>query len=166
MHEGEGGCAPAKGTGKSGKKCFAFRKGKCERGDGCPFIHAQAKPQTCVKVEACKGVCDFFTKRKRCKRFEKGTCKYLHPGSILKDNAETDSTGAKRLMAVEQYATAGEVGQVAKKDKIAKKDKKKPENADTASSTGAKRTRAVEENAATVGNVEQGRKKKRQKKKC
>jgi hypothetical protein len=163
LHEGEGGCAPAKGTGKSGKKCFAFRKGKCERGDGCPFIHAQAKPQTCVKVAACKGVCDFFTKRKRCKRFEKGNCKYLHPGSTLKnivvDHAETDSTGAKRLLAVEQYTAAGEVGQVAKKDK------KEPENADTAS-TGAKRTRAVEENAATVGNVEQGRKKKRQKKKC
>ena len=111
LHDGEGGCAPAKGTGKSKKKCFAFRKGNCEKGADCAYIHTEKKAPA-SKVGKVKGVCDLFMKKKRCKRFEKGTCKYSHPGSTLKqiDDAadEKAPTAEKRgRAAMEEYAATG-----------------------------------------------------------
>lgn len=87
-HDGPGGCitVSAPGEGKT-KKCVSFKsKGKCSKGDNCPFLHISSiknkdnnisniELKSEIKKDKVKGSCDNFKKGK-CRKGDK--CKYIH----------------------------------------------------------------------------------------
>jgi RNA recognition motif-containing protein len=89
-HEGPGGCIATSMITGGGKKCISFRlKGKCSKGDGCPFLHvSHNRDTTNHSVESLNNnfdekqklsvnnVCFKFSKKGFCRKGE--ACKYLH----------------------------------------------------------------------------------------
>lgn len=95
-HEGEGSCINPSAPGEGKKKCISFKsKGKCSKGDSCPFLHvpksippilsspSQEKTQKqsfsigqADEPKSNSGVCRSFVKKGKCRKGD--DCRYLH----------------------------------------------------------------------------------------
>lgn len=86
LHEGEGGCVNISAHGEGKKKCLSFKtKGKCSKGDSCPFLHiakatiaAETEDQdsTSKPGKSKSGICNSFKKKGKCRKGD--NCRYLH----------------------------------------------------------------------------------------
>lgn len=107
LHDGNGGCVNHSAPGQGKKKCLSFKtKGKCSKGDSCPFLHIakSTKNSSEVNVEVSKpinsksGVCNSFKKKGKCRKGD--NCRYLHPINSQIDPDTSDRTrttnGVKR----------------------------------------------------------------------
>jgi hypothetical protein len=94
-HEGEGSCVSTSAPGEGKKKCISYKsKGKCSKGDSCPFLHvAKSTPPILPspkgkkqiisssitesnEAKANSGVCRSFVKKGKCRKGD--DCRYLH----------------------------------------------------------------------------------------
>jgi hypothetical protein len=97
-HEGPGGCvkvsAPGQGRAFTGGLCLSFKtKGKCSKGDSCPFQHVQRErePKAAAQLRGAdgagesasgksatsgSGVCNDFRRAGKCRKGDR--CKYAH----------------------------------------------------------------------------------------
>ncbi|CAM9982047.1 unnamed protein product, partial [Ectocarpus fasciculatus] len=85
LHEGEGSCITVSAQGEGKKKCLSFKsKGKCSKGDACPFIHDRGSKAKAAAVsekrtsapDDFKKICHSFKKKGKCRKGE--SCIFSH----------------------------------------------------------------------------------------
>ncbi|KAJ0395440.1 hypothetical protein P43SY_007765 [Pythium insidiosum] len=114
--------APAGSSETDGKRpCWMLRKGKCTKGDACPFSHDVKSGDV--------GSCFEFVQNGVCKRGDK--CKFYHPPTKSENDDDDDDDSAE-----EEAAAAPAPAKKLKDDKTQakKKDEKAPAKAKTTSS--------------------------------
>ena len=95
LHVGEGSCIDAKATDPLSKaerdkkkKCFSFKKkGKCAKGDGCPFSHDMLPSKEEIGHKQGKSPsekdCINWKRKGKCRKLNsKGGCPYRHDSKV------------------------------------------------------------------------------------